>query len=40
MFERVRTGEDRVREALGRADHAQLIELLDRANAALERAQS
>ena len=39
MFERVRTGEDSVREALGRTDHAKLIELLDRANDALERSQ-
>jgi DNA-binding MarR family transcriptional regulator len=40
MFERVRSGEDRVREALGPGDHAKLIELLDRANAALDRPQS
>ena len=36
MFERVRKGEDTVREALGEVDHRRLIELLDRANGALE----
>ena len=36
MFDRVRVGEEKVRDALGTADHARLIVLLDRANAALE----
>lgn len=36
MFERVRKGEAVVREALGPADHRRLLDLLDRANAALE----
>ena len=36
MLERVSDGEDQVREALGPRDHAKLLELLDRANAALE----
>ena len=36
MFERVRKGEDVIREALGAAEHRKLIDLLDRANAALE----
>jgi DNA-binding MarR family transcriptional regulator len=36
MFDRVRQGEDRVRDALGTNDLCKLIELLDRANAALE----
>jgi DNA-binding MarR family transcriptional regulator len=35
MFDRVRKGEDAVREALGAADHRRLLDLLDRANAAL-----
>ena len=36
MFERVREGEDLLRDALGAADHRQLLALLDRANAAFE----
>ncbi len=36
MFDRVRTGEEAVRDALGAAEHAKLLELLDRANAALD----
>jgi DNA-binding MarR family transcriptional regulator len=36
MFERVRKDEDTVRDALGANDHRRLLELLDRANAALE----
>ena len=36
MFDRGRVGEEKVRDALGTADHARLIVLLDRANAALE----
>jgi DNA-binding MarR family transcriptional regulator len=36
MFDRVRLGEEKVRDALGTNDLRQLIELLDRANAALE----
>ena len=36
MFERVRKGEAVVREALGAADQRRLLDLLDRANAALE----
>jgi DNA-binding MarR family transcriptional regulator len=36
MLERVSKGEDIVREALGGPGHARLLELLDRANAALE----
>lgn len=36
MFDRVRVGEETLRDALGTADHARLIALLDRANAALE----
>ena len=35
MFERVRIGEDTVRDALGAAGHRALLDLLDRANAAL-----
>jgi DNA-binding MarR family transcriptional regulator len=36
MFERVRKGEEKVRDALGATDHRRLLDLLDRANAALE----
>jgi DNA-binding MarR family transcriptional regulator len=36
MFERVRIGEDALREALGPVDHRRLIDLLDRANATLD----
>jgi hypothetical protein len=36
MFERVRKGEETVRDALGSTEHARLLDLLDRANAALE----
>lgn len=36
MLDRVRVGEDAVRDALGSAEHRRLLELLDRANAALE----
>lgn len=36
MLARVAGGEDKVREALGPRDHQKLIELLDRANAALD----
>lgn len=36
MFERMRAGEDALRDALGKADHGHLLDLLDRANAALE----
>jgi hypothetical protein len=36
MFDRVRVGEEKVRKALGTAEHARLIALLDQANAALE----
>lgn len=36
MFELVRKGEDTVREALGGTDHRRLLDLLDRANAALD----
>ena len=36
MLARVAGGEDEVREALGPRDHHKLLELLDRANAALE----
>jgi len=36
MFERVRRGEEKVRDALGANDHRRLLDLLDRANAALE----
>lgn len=36
MFERVRKGEERVRDALGANEHRRLLDLLDRANAALE----
>ena len=36
MFDRVRVGEETLRDALGTADHARLIALLDRANAVLE----
>jgi DNA-binding MarR family transcriptional regulator len=36
MFERVRKGEETVRDALGAAEHRRLLDLLDRANAALE----
>jgi DNA-binding MarR family transcriptional regulator len=35
MFERMRKGEDTVRDALGAADHQRLLDLLDKANAAL-----
>jgi DNA-binding MarR family transcriptional regulator len=36
MFECVRKGEETVRDALGSKEHRKLLELLDRANAALE----
>ena len=36
MFDRVRRGEEAVRDALGTNDLRKLLELLDRANAALE----
>ena len=36
MLARVAVGEDKLRHALGARDHLKLIELLDRANAALE----
>ena len=36
MLAKVAVGESQVREALGAHDHAILLELLDRANAALE----
>ena len=36
MFDRVRKGEEAVRDALGMAEHRKFLELLDRANAALE----
>ena len=36
MFERVRKGEETVRDALGSNEHKRLLDLLDRANAALE----
>lgn len=36
MLARVLPGEETVREALGAGDHRRLIELLDRANAALD----
>ena len=36
MFERVRKGEETVRDALGANEHRRLLDLLDRANAALE----
>ena len=36
MLARVSGGEDQVRDALGPRDHAKLLELLDRANAALD----
>jgi DNA-binding MarR family transcriptional regulator len=36
MFERVRKGEETVREALGTSEHRRLLALLDRANAALD----
>jgi DNA-binding MarR family transcriptional regulator len=36
MLARVAGGEDQLREALGPRDHAKLLELIDRANAALE----
>jgi hypothetical protein len=36
MFERVRKGEETVRDALGAAEHRRFLALLDRANAALE----
>ena len=36
MLARVAVGEDQVRNALGERDHHKLLELLDRANAALE----
>jgi DNA-binding MarR family transcriptional regulator len=36
MLARVAGGEDHVRDALGQRDHAKLLELLDRANAALD----
>lgn len=36
MLERVAVGEDQVRAALGPRDHLKLLELLDRANSALE----
>lgn len=36
MFDRVRKGEETLREALGAAEHRRLLVLLDRANAALE----
>jgi DNA-binding MarR family transcriptional regulator len=35
MFDRVSKGEEAIRDTLGKADHAQLLDLLDRANAAL-----
>ena len=36
MFECVRKGEETVRDALGSKEHRKLLELLDRANAALD----
>jgi DNA-binding MarR family transcriptional regulator len=36
MLSRVSTGEDKLAEALGARDHQKLLELLDRANEALE----
>jgi DNA-binding MarR family transcriptional regulator len=36
MLARVAVGEDKVRDALGPRDHLKLLELLDRANAAIE----
>lgn len=37
MFDRVRRGEEAVRDALGTNDLRKLLELIDRANAALDR---
>jgi DNA-binding MarR family transcriptional regulator len=36
MFGRVRKGEETIRDALGPAEHRKLLDLLDRASAALE----
>jgi hypothetical protein len=36
MFECVRKGEETVRDALGANEHRRLLELIDRANAALD----
>jgi DNA-binding MarR family transcriptional regulator len=36
MFDRVRKGEEAIRDALGSAEHRKLLDLLDRANAALD----
>jgi DNA-binding MarR family transcriptional regulator len=40
MLARVDAGEAKVREALGARDHRTLLDLLDRANAALDQAQA